>query len=99
MIPLCKCNPFIRNAMIQNYVIEGDHPRIAYDNRIFLILNGIGTVIISDKEFEIGSNSLIYIGIKDNYYFKGRFSAILSNIDMTMDFFDRKTPSPPTSRE
>lgn len=99
MIPLCKCNPFIRNAMIQDYVIEGDHPRIAYDNRIFLILNGIGTVIISDKEFEIGSNSLIYIGIKDNYYFKGRFSAVVINFDMTMDFFDRKIPCPPTSRE
>lgn len=92
MIPLYKCNPFIRFALVQDAVMEGDRPRIPYDNRIFFIYEGVGIMILNGKEIEIGANTLIYLGITDNYYFRGKFRAAVFNFDMTMNFCERKNP-------
>ena len=92
MISLNKCNPFVRVAMKQEAVMEGDRPRIPYDNRIFFICVGNGDIILNGERIEIGSNTLIFLGVKDNYYFDGKFQAMVINFDMTMDFSEYKTP-------
>lgn len=99
MISLGACNPFVRVAMIQDAVMEGDRPRIAYDNRLFFICNGKGTIILNGTEIEIGENSLIYLGIRDHYFFRGRFRAAVINFDMTMGCCEYKTPICPRPRE
>ena len=92
MITLSKCNPFIRVAMKQETVMEGDRPRIPYDHRIFFICDGNGAIILNGDRIEIGSNTLIFLGIRDNYHFDGKFQALVINFDMTMDFSEYKTP-------
>ena len=99
MISLNACNPFVRVAMKQEAVMEGDRPRIPYDNRIFFICDGNGAIILNGERIEIGKNTLIYLGVKDNYYFDGKFQALVINFDMTMDFSEYKTPICPVPKD
>jgi len=99
MISLNKCNPFVRVAMVQDTVMEGDCPRIAYDKRIFFICEGNGIIILNGDRIEIGKNTLIYLGFKDNYYFQGKFCAAVINFDMTMGCCEHKIPICPVCRE
>lgn len=99
MIPLCQANPFVRTAMIQDTVMEGDRPRKPYDHRIFLILEGNAIFILNGQELHITENSLIYLGIKDEYFFKGKVRAVVINFDMTMSFHNKKTAVCPVPSE
>jgi AraC-like DNA-binding protein len=85
--------------MKQEAIMEGDRPRIPYDNRIFFICVGNGDIILNGERIEIGSNTLIFLGVKDNYYFDGEFQALVINFDMTMDFSEYKTPICPVPED
>ena len=99
MIPLCKANPFPRAAMIQVRLVEGKLPRMPYDNRIFFVYEGEGNIFLNGSRIPIQRNTLIYLGIHDKYFFKGKLRAAVINFDMTMAFFDKKTPVCPVCEE
>ena len=95
MISLGMCNPFVRIAMIQETITEGERPRRPYDNRLFLICKGTGAIILNGKKIEVGENTLIYLGTEDNYFFCGKLCAAIINFDMTMAYSDYKSPVSP----
>ena len=99
MITLNMCNPFVRVAIKQDAVLEGERPRRPYDNRIFFICEGRGAIILNGERVEIESNTLIYLGPGDTYCFRGRFRALVINFDMTMEFSKYKTPICPVPDE
>lgn len=99
MIPLSRINPFVRAAMIQNTVMEGNCARIPYDNRIFFILDGNADLVLNGKIIPISENTLIFLGLQDEYFFKGKVRAVVVNFDMTMDCYDRKAALCPVSAE
>ncbi len=98
MLTLCDCNPFLRAAMIQDAVLEGEKPRRPYDNRIFFVYKGNAVIIINGQEKEIKENSLVYLGVKDEYYFRGKIRAAVLNFDMTTNCRFRTTPLFPPSK-
>ena len=49
VLEAAECNPYLRVAMIQPFVMEGDELRIAYDHRLFLILEGEGELILRNE--------------------------------------------------
>lgn len=99
MIGMCACNPFLRAAMIQDAVLEGARPRIPYDNRIFFVYRGNAVILLNGQEIAIQENSLIYLGVRDAYRFKGKIRAAVLNFDMTMQCCQRTTPLCPVPRE
>lgn len=98
MLPLLKCNPFVRAAMIQSAVMEGDRARTPYDQRLFLVYEGNAVIILNGAEIPVKRNTLIYLGIRDEYYFRGRIRAAVINFDMTMNCCDRKKPICPVPK-
>lgn len=99
MIPLSRINPFVRAAMIQNTVMEGNCARIPYDNRIFFVLDGNADLVLNGKIIPISENTLIFLGLQDEYFFKGKVRAVVVNFDMTMDCYDRKDAICPVPAE
>ncbi|MBQ8551361.1 MAG: helix-turn-helix transcriptional regulator [Clostridia bacterium] len=85
--------------MIQNTLTEGDRPRKPYDHRIFLILSGSASFILNGNEIPIFENSLIFLGINDEYFFKGKVRAVVINFDMTMAFCAKKQCICPVPRD
>ncbi len=98
MIPLYKCNPFVRTAMIQSAVMEGDRARTPFDQRLFLVYEGNAVIILNGTEIPVKRNTLIYLGINDEYYFRGKIRAAVINFDMTMSCCDRKKPICPVPK-
>lgn len=98
MIAISQCNPFVRGAMIQDSIPECDSPRKPYDHRVFLILSGSATFLLNGREIHISENSLIFLGMKDEYLFKGKVRAAVINFDMTMAFCHEKQCICPTPR-
>lgn len=94
-----ECNPFVRAAEIQPAVLEGSSPRIAYDHRIFLILEGSGTVLLEDREFPLTKHSFIFIPPDTEYYFRGKMKVIVLNFDMTRAFQNQRKPRMPVPRK
>ena len=90
MISLDRCNPYLRVAMIQNHLTEGCEPRIPFDHRVFFIYEGRGVIWLNGEERPLEPSSLIFLGIRDSYYFKGSFRAAVLNFDMTMACCERK---------
>lgn len=99
MLPLTQINPFVRAAMIQDTVMEGSGPRIPYDHRIFLILDGNADFVLNSKTVPVAENTLIFLGLRDEYFFKGKVRAIVINFDMTMSCCDKKTAICPVPSE
>ena len=99
-LPVEKCNPFIRNAEITPAILEGEGMRKPYDNRLFYVLEGIGKIIIENKDYEISGGTLIYIPVSVKYTFRGKMKVIVINFDFTRDFDGEKTPicPPPESQ-
>lgn len=85
--------------MIQDAVEESSQPRIPYDHRIFLVQDGDALLILNGKEIPIGADTLIYLSVRDRYYFKGKIRAAILNFDMTMACCDRKQPICPAPKE
>ena len=96
---ISECNPFVRAAEIQPAVLEGNSPRIAYDHRIFLILEGNGTILIENREIPLSAHSFIFIPPDVEYYFRGKMKVIVLNFDMTLNFQNQRTPLMPVPRE
>ena len=98
MISISQCNPFVRGAMIQDTIPECDSPRKPYDHRVFLILSGSAIFLLNGREIPISDGSLIVLGMKDEYLFKGKVRAAVINFDMTMACCDKKQCICPTPR-
>ena len=96
---ISECNPFVRAAEIQPAVLEGNSPRIAYDHRIFLILEGNGTILIENREIPLSAHSFIFIPPDVEYYFRGKMKVIVLNFDMTRNFQSQRKPQMPVPRE
>ena len=96
---ICECNPFVRAAEIQPAVLEGSSPRVAYDHRIFLILEGNGTILMENQEFPLSKHSFIFIPPDREYYFRGKMKVIVLNFDMTRAFQNQRIPLTPVPRE
>lgn len=99
ILPFYNCNPFLRVAMIQDTVEESKQPRIPYDHRIFLVQERNALLLLNGKEIPIGADTLIYLSVRDRYYFKGKIRAAILNFDMTMVCCDRKQPICPDPKE
>ena len=96
---ICECNPFVRAAEIQPAVLEGKSPRIAYDHRIFLILEGNGAILMENQEISLSKHSFIFIPPDTEYHFRGKMKVIVLNFDMTRRFQNQRTPLMPVPRE
>lgn len=90
MLSFDLCNPYLRVAMIQNHLTEGSEPRIPFDHRVFFIYEGNGHIWLNDREWALEPSSLVFLGIRDSYFFKGSFRAAVLNFDMTMACCERK---------
>ena len=99
MIELSEANPYLRAAIIQPAVLEGSEPRIAYDNRIFLILEGEGQVVANGRRYPLRADSLLYFAVGVEYYFIGRMKVVVLNFDATRACAARKTPLCPVPRQ
>lgn len=89
---LSECNPFLRAAQIQPAVLEGKGPRMAYDHRLFYILEGAGTLILGENEIAVSPDTLIFIPPRFGYFFRGKMRAAVLNFDLTRAFTVRTKP-------
>lgn len=96
---LSACNPFLRAAQIQPAVLEGASPRMAYDYRIFLILEGEGHIYIAGEVHPLKENSLICFPPETEYYFRGKMKVAVLNFDLTRAFQNQRKPLTPVPRE
>lgn len=97
---LQNCNPFLRAAEIQPAVFEGGAPRRAYDHRIFLILEGEGSLILSHATHPLSANTLIFLRPGIGYHFKGKMQVVVLNFDLTRREAHRSEPiCPPPAAE
>ena len=93
-------NPYIRAAMIQPAVLEGEGTRIAYDCRLFYILEGEGFFVTDEGETPIAPDTLIFFYPGFGYHFRGKMRVIVLNFDMTRISADReKAVCPPPAAE
>ena len=99
IIDSIPCNPFIRFAMIQPAVLEGESPRAAYDHRLFLILQGTGYLFLNEKRIPLKENVLIILPPGEHYYFSGKIKAAVLNFDMTRKCEHQKHPLTPSAVE
>lgn len=96
---ISECNPFLRAAMIQPSVLEGNEPRIAYDHRIFYLLEGSGSVILNQTAYPLREDHLLCFGMDTEYYFVGKLKVIVLNFDLTRTHAHQKEALTPVSRE
>lgn len=90
-------NPYIRAAMIQPAVLEGEGARIAYDCRLFYVLEGKGFFVTDEGDLPIAPDTLIFFYPGIGYYFRGKLRVIVINFDMTRvsaDKIDAVCPPP-----
>ncbi len=71
VIPIEKCNPYVRAAEFQHAVLEGEGHRLAYDMRLFAVLEGNGTLVIDKQECTVSKGTAIFIPLGCGYYFRG----------------------------
>lgn len=96
---ISECNPFVRAAQIQPAVLEGASPRIAFDHRIFLILDGEGRIHIAGTDHPLKPNDLVCFPPGTEYYFRGKMKVVVLNYDLTRAFQNQRTPKAPVPRE
>lgn len=77
------CNPFLRIASIQPAVLEGGEPRMAYDHRLFYILDGDGELVLAGKELALSPDTLLFFAPKTPYHFRGKMRVAVFNFDLT----------------
>lgn len=94
-----KCNPFVRAAELQPAVLEGESLRMAYDCRLFAVLEGGGTLLLESCNHAIQKGTVIFLPPACGYCFRGRIRVAVLNFDMTRACDDRKSPfcPPPVS--
>lgn len=96
---LCEINPFVRYAVIANAFPFSSCERRAYDNRLFLVLDGVGELSLNGTKLPVKKDTLIYISTKDSYNFLGKIKLALINFDFTMQQSHRKEPRYPAPCE
>lgn len=89
---ICQCNPFVRAAMIQPAILEGNGFRYAYDHRVFFVLENEGVLITEEGESELSADDLVFIPPSVGYYFRGRIKVAVLNFDMGRLCEKRKDP-------
>ena len=89
---LKDCNPYLRIAQIQPAVLERTGPRMAYDYRLFYILENTGSTIIEEQCYELRPDMMIIIPPATAYDFRGQLKTCVLNFDMTRRFSHRSQP-------
>lgn len=89
---LKDCNPYVRIAQIQSAILERTGSRMAYDYRLFYILENSGTVIIDDRRYDIHPDTIIVIPPATAYDFQGKLKTCVLNFDITRRFSHRTQP-------
>lgn len=98
-ITLEKCNPYIRTAEIQPAVLEGEKPRMAYDHRLFFVIDGAGKIFVENKEYDISNYSTICIPPAVSYHFQGKMRVVVINYDATRSYDTQTKPVCPPAVE
>jgi len=93
---LCDVNPFLRYAELQPSVMSSAPLSCSYDYRIFYIIEGSATFVLSDRTIPLSAGMLLYFRPETPYYFDGDVKIIVLNFDMTRNQSDRKAPMPPS---
>ena len=93
---LCDINPFMRYAELQPSVMSTAPLSCSYDYRIFYIIEGNATLVLSDKTVPLSAGMLLYFRPGTPYYFDGDVKIIVLNFDMTRNQSDKKKPLPPS---
>jgi hypothetical protein len=57
---LQNINPYLRAAMIQPAVFEGESVHMAYDHRLFYVLEGDGVLMTKDDTQKISADTLLF---------------------------------------
>ena len=97
---LQDCNPYIRAAQIQPAVLEGRGARMAYDHRLFYILEGNGELILQDRTVPLSPDMLFLLRPAVGYHFRGKLRVALLNFDLTRAADQRTEPvCPPPVEE
>jgi len=95
---LCDVNPFLRYAELQPSVVSSAPLSCSYDYRIFYIVEGNATFMLSDRSIPLSAGMLIYFRPETPYYFEGDVKIIVLNFDMTRRQAHKREPlSPPKS--
>lgn len=98
-ISLARANPFLRFALIQPTMLEGSEARIAYDHRLFYILDGEGILLFSNEQIPLAENSLVLFPPGCPYYFKGKMRVAVLNFDVTRAADERRPARSPAPAE
>ena len=93
---LCDINPFLRYAELQPSVLSSAPLSCSYDYRIFYILDGTTTLVLSDRRIPLSKGMLIYFRPGTPYYFDGQVKVIVLNFDMTRNQAKQKNPLQPS---
>lgn len=93
---LCDINPFVRYAELQPSIMSSAPLSCSYDYRIFYIIEGSATFVLSDKTIPLMPGMLLYFRPETPYYFDGDVKIIVLNFDMTRNQSDQKIPMPPS---
>lgn len=95
-----NCNPYLRAAQIQPAVLEGTGARMAYDHRLFYILEGEGTLVLADRALPLSPDTLLLWPYGVGYHFRGRLRVVVLNFDLTRAAAHRTVPiCPPPAAE
>lgn len=92
--------PFLRYARILSIYKDSDYNEsMAYDNRLFLCIEGRGAICIEDKDYEMKKGTLIMWRAGKKYSYKTcpdePMHLIGFNFDFTHESADKKLPIPP----
>ena len=93
---LSDMNPFMRCAVLQPSVKSSPPLSCSYDYRIFYILEGTATFVLTDRTIPIFQGMLLYFRPGTPYYFDGKVKVIILNFDMTRNQSDQKVPRAPS---
>ena len=93
---LCDINPFLRYAELQPSVMSSAPLSCSYDYRMFYIIEGNATFVLSDRTVPLSPGMLLYFRPETPYYFDGDVKIIVFNFDMTRNQSDKKEPIPPS---
>lgn len=88
----CDINPFMRYAMLQPSVETKVPISCSYDHRLFYVVEGATTLILSNKKIPVTSGTLVYIPSATPYCFEGRTRIISINFDLTRNYASKRKP-------
>lgn len=90
MIPLEKINPHIRFAKTLLFYHKQTLHSICYDCRLFYMQKGSGTILINDREYTFGNDTVIYLPPATKYHLSfdnyNKLSMHVFNFDLTSKY-------------